>query len=100
MAIAQAQVISRELSCHYSAAEKTLMLTLLLTYARFTLKYSQHKHKKMEKIPFLVLNCLCLCLCLCQSVNQSLTATTGTGTKTSLENKPFGELLLPLILYF
>ena len=55
MAIAQAQFTSRELRCHYSADEKTLMLTLMLMYARFTLKYSQHKHKKMEKVPFLVL---------------------------------------------
>ena len=42
----------------YSADKKTLMLTLMITYARFTLKYSKHKHKhnkKMEKAPLLVL---------------------------------------------
>ena len=55
MAIAQAHFISRELPCHYSTDEKTLLLTLMLMYARFTLNYSQHKDKKMEKVPFLVL---------------------------------------------
>ena len=54
-----------------------------------------HKHKKMEKVPFLnmlmlvfmhignpashifflFLLCLCLCLCLCESVNQPLAMT-------------------------
>ena len=63
MAIAQAQFTSREskmadyvfLSADSADEEKTLMLTLLLMYARFTLKCSQHKHKILEKVPFLVL---------------------------------------------
>ena len=38
-----------------SAYEKTLMLTLMLMYDQFTLKYSQQKHEKMKKVPFLVL---------------------------------------------
>ena len=82
--IAQAQFTSREskmadyvfLSAD-SADEKTLMLTLMLMYAWFTLKYSQHKHKRVEKVPFLVLmlmlKIICnlgshiffLCLCFC-----------------------------------
>ena len=84
MAIAQAQFTSREskmvdyvfLSAD-SADEKTLMLTLMLMYAWFTLKYSQHKHKRVEKVPFLVLMLMLkitcnpgshvffLCLCFC-----------------------------------
>ena len=55
IAIAQAQFTSREskmadyvfLSAD-SADEKTM-------YARFTFKCSQHKHKRLEKVPFLVL---------------------------------------------
>ena len=36
---------------------KLFMLTLILMYALFTLKFSQHKHKhkKIDKVPFVVL---------------------------------------------
>ena len=62
MAIAQAQFTPRESNMAVyvflsvdSADEKTLMLTLMLMYDQFTLKYSQKKHEKMKKVPFLVL---------------------------------------------
>ena len=64
MTIAQAQFTPQESNMAVyvflsadSADEKTLMLmfTLVLLYVRFTLKYSQQKHEKMKKVPFLVL---------------------------------------------